>query len=147
MVEASGLATDATWIGVVALAVFGLIAAGWLARRRTLRSRTVRVVETWACGYDSPDARMQYTASSFASPLLTAFGPASGVQEQRTPGSFASQPLDIVLDRLIEPLWGMVKRTALRARPLQQGRLHAYLLYVMSALLVLLAYLALQGRP
>jgi hypothetical protein len=31
-------------------------------------------------------------------------------------------------------------------RPIQQGRLYAYLMYVMAALVVLLAYLALASR-
>jgi hypothetical protein len=64
------------------------------------------------------------------------------VVEQRTAGAYHSHPLDLVLDRLALPAWDRVHRAALRLRPIQQGRLHIYLLYVMVALLVLLAYLA-----
>ena len=39
-----------------------------------------------------------------------------------------------------------IRRSALGLRGIQQGRLHFYLLYVMAALLVLLAYLALGAR-
>jgi hypothetical protein len=44
------------------------------------------------------------------------------------------------------PLWGTLRRTALLLRPIQQGRLHFYLMYVMAALLVMLAYLAFGSR-
>jgi hypothetical protein len=54
---------------------------------------------------------------------------------------------DVVLDGVALPLWRRVHLAALRLRGMQQGRLHLYLLYVMAALLVLLAYLAFGSRP
>jgi hydrogenase-4 component B len=90
---------------------------------------------------------MQYTASSFASPLLTVFGPLSGVRTERTPRSLHTHPSDLVLDGVARPFWHAVRRWALRLRGIQQGRLHLYLLYVMAVLLVLLGYLALFPRP
>ena len=56
------------------------------------------------------------------------------------------QRVDLVLDRSAIPAWHWVRRTALRLRPIQQGRLYAYLIYVMVALVVLLAYLGLENR-
>ena len=103
----------------------------------------VRLVETWACGYPLMTPRMQYSASSFAAPLLSTFGPASGVVEHRSVGAFHTEPVDLVLDRSAIPAWHRVRRTAMRLRPIQQGRLYVYLIYVMVALVVLLAYLAL----
>jgi hypothetical protein len=47
----------------------------------------------------------------------------------------------VVLDRLVIPIWGRVQRAALRLRPIQQGRLHVYLLYVVAALVGVLVYL------
>jgi len=46
-----------------------------------------------------------------------------------------------VLDRAVLPMWARVQRLALRLRPMQQGRLHVYLMYVVATLLALLAYL------
>jgi hypothetical protein len=89
---------------------------------------------------------MQYTASSFAAPLLSTFGGMSGVRAHREGGRFSTEPFDLVLDRVATPLWRAIQRSALRLRPLQQGRLHAYLIYVMAALLVLLAYVAVEAR-
>jgi hydrogenase-4 component B len=145
-VEATAVVRDSGSISIVALAALGLLAVGWLIRRAALRRRVVRAVSTWACGYPLGSARMQYTASSFAAPLLSTFGKVSGVIEHRTADSFHTEPVDLVLDRSAIPTWRWVLRAALRLRPIQQGRLSAYLIYVMVALVVLLAYLALASR-
>jgi formate hydrogenlyase subunit 3/multisubunit Na+/H+ antiporter MnhD subunit len=143
---ASRLVSGAAWIGGIAIALYVLTALGWLVRRNMLRQRAARVVDTWACGYGAPTTRMQYTASSFAAPLLSAFGGLSGSREERTARSFATHPLDLVLDRVVTPAWSIVRRAALRLRPMQQGRLHAYLMYVMVTLVALLVYMASGGR-
>lgn len=41
--------------------------------RKRLGPETLPQVNTWGCGYALPDARMQYTAASFALPLMRAF--------------------------------------------------------------------------
>ena len=133
------------WVSVVALTLLALLAAGWILRRMLLRRRVVREVETWACGYALPSPRMQYTASSFAAPLLSTFGRLSGVEERRSAESFHTEPVDLVLDRSAIPAWHWVRRAAMRLRPMQQGRLHVYLIYVMLAVVVLLAYVAVAG--
>lgn len=145
-IEAAGLVGDAGWIGFVSAGLVALVATFWLARILVMRRRRTRVAETWSCGYEATTARMQYSASSFAAPLLAAFGRLSGVRHHRSPVSFSTHPVDLVLDRLAVPLWHAVQRSALRLRPMQQGRLYVYLIYVMAALLALLAYVAAYGR-
>jgi hydrogenase-4 component B len=140
---AIGVAQDAMRITVIAAGLAVLLGAGWLVRRAALRRGIVRTDATWGCGYSDVSARMQYTASSFAAPLLSTFGRTSGVVEHRTAHAFKTEPVDLVLDRAVVPAWQRTQRAALRLRPIQQGRLYVYLLYVMVALLVLLAYLAL----
>jgi hydrogenase-4 component B len=144
--DTSAVVRDSASISIIALSMLGLLAAAWLIRRAALRRRVVRAVETWACGYPFGSARMQYTASSFAAPLLSTFGSVSGVIEHRTAESLHTEPVDLVLDRSAIPAWRWVQRAALRLRPMQQGRLYAYLIYVMAALVALLAYLALVSR-
>jgi hydrogenase-4 component B len=118
----------------------------WWIRSLLVRERSVRREATWGCGYAEATPRMQYTASSFASPLLSVFGALSGVHVERTSTSLHTHPKDLVLDGVARPLWDRLRHAALRLRGIQQGRLHLYLLYVMAALLVLLAYLALFPR-
>ena len=131
----------------VALAVGVISIVLWLLRYLATRRIPVRRAATWACGYSRVTPRMQYTASSFAAPVLSLFGRLSGVYVERTATSFRTHPIDLVLDGVALPLWSVLQRGALRLRGIQQGRLHVYLLYVLAALLVLLAYLSFAPRP
>lgn len=129
--------------GSVALGTLGL---GWL-RRRLLRRRSVRLDETWSCGYTAPTARMQYTASSFAQPLTQLFAP---VLRTRTDGdapsgafprptSFASWPTDVA-EGAFRRLFGGTAALAGWLRPLQAGSTHAYILYPVLVALALLLW-------
>jgi len=132
---------------VAAFALVLLVAVGVAAflmhRLRVRVSR--RVSDTWGCGYAAATPRMQYTASSFAAPLLDVFGAASGVRTHRGPTVFHSEPFDLALDRAIAPAWASVRRVAMRLRRLQQGRLRTYLVYAVATLTVLLGYLVVRG--
>lgn len=144
--DAMVIVRDTAGISAVAGLVLALLGIAWLGRAALLRRRTVRAADTWGCGYSLGTPRAQYTASSFAAPLLSIFGRLSGVIEHRTPAALHTEPVDLVLDRSAVPLWHRVLRAATRLRPIQQGRLYAYLMYVMVTLIALLAYLALASR-
>jgi hypothetical protein len=88
---------------------------------------------------------MQYTASSFAAPLIDVFGEASGVRTHRGATVFHSEPVDLVLDHIVAPMWTSIRRVAIRLRGLQQGRLRTYLIYSVATLTALLAYLVVRG--
>jgi len=133
-------------ISLLAASTLAVGALLWWIRSALVRRHGVRREVTWACGYPAATPRMQYTASSFAAPLLAIFGPLSGVRVKRTAHSLHTHPDDLVLDGVARPTWNALLRAALRLRGIQQGRLHLYLLYVMAALVVLLAYLALFPR-
>jgi hypothetical protein len=105
------------------------------------------ITATWGCGYTAPTPRMQYTASSFAAPLLLAFGRLSSVRTERAPSAFASHAVDPVLAGLVLPAWRGLRAAADRLRRLQRGRLALYLVYMIAALLALLLYLMVAGRP
>jgi hypothetical protein len=139
--------SDAGRISLVALALLAAGAVFWLVRRRALTGRSVRVAETWGCGYPRPTERMQYTASSFVEPLASVFGGLAGVRRHRGAAEFHSTPVDLVLDGLVLPVWTRVERLALHLRPMQQGRLHVYLIYIVAALAVLLAWLVVAPGP
>jgi hypothetical protein len=142
---AMAAAVGAKEISIMA-AVLSLTAAGiWLIAHRLRRTAPVRYSETWSGGYGLPSARMQYTASSFAAPLLEIFGRLSGVRTHRGASVFHSEPVDLVLDSAVIPWWGVIERAALRLRPLQQGRLSRYLMYVISTVVALLAYLLVRA--
>ena len=134
---------DSRWVSIFGVGVASLILIIWLGRYAMIWRRSVRTGETWACGFAQPSVRMQYTASSFASPLLSIFGRLSGAREQRGATVFHTSVDDLVLDRVALPWWERLHRVALRLRPIQQGRLHVYLIYIVATVIVLLAYLVL----
>ena len=128
-------------ISGIAAGVLGLGAVVWLARAWTLRGRPCRSEATWGCAFTAPTSRMQYTASSYAAPLLTAFGAGAGSEERRTPTSYDSHPHDLILDRLGLPLWRRVTALAGEMRFLQSAGTRWYLVYTVVCLLGLLVYL------
>lgn len=141
----AGLLRGLTPVGMLSLALVALLGIGSAALGAVRRRRPTAQAETWGCGYALPTARMQYTASSFAAPLLATYGPLAGIRETKTPGAFHSHPRELVLDGVIFPVWEVVRGALWRLRPIQHGRLWVYLLYVIAVLLLLLLYIAVAG--
>jgi formate hydrogenlyase subunit 3/multisubunit Na+/H+ antiporter MnhD subunit len=137
-------------VGVSALFLFflgGLV----LLRRRLLRGREVTTGPTWGCGYAAPTERMQYTASSFAEPLLQVGGALVGYRRQVPrltdyfpgPGSEASTEAGDLAERGgYRPAHRAFLWALFYPRYLQSGRVQLYVLYIVLTLLALLvAYL------
>jgi len=101
---------------------------------------------TWGCGYPTPTARMAYTASSFAAPLLDVFRSFAGVRTHRTAQAFATHAVDPVLDGVLGPTWRGIRGGAAWLRHAQRGGLSRYLLWVGAAVVASLLYLLAGGR-
>ena len=130
----------------VALIFLALLIAAWALQFWRKRSAQPGRSTTWACGYTVLSPRMQYTASSFAAPLLTSYAPLAGVQREQTSGAFATHARDPVLATLLRPGWWRVREVARHIRPLQRGRLSLYLMYIVLTLIALLLYLLAAGH-
>lgn len=136
------------YISLMAAVLLGAAAAAWLLRRRLLSRRTVESGVTWDCGYAAPSPRMQYTASSFAEPILHDFGKISrrGRQIHLPVGllpvraSLQSPMEDPVTQRAYRPVFAGVMWLSGQVRRLQGGRNQVYVLYIALALLVLLVW-------
>lgn len=131
------------------------VAALWVARTAVLRRRPVRLVPTWACGYPRATARMQYTAASFAEPVLAPFGSVlhRTVHAELPSGYFPAAAryhehvADMAGERILVPAVRRVVGLLGRVRVLQAGRIQLYLAYVLLTLLVLLVWqVGLVGR-
>lgn len=140
----AGLRTALGAAGVLA----GLVAALWLLRGLLLRKRNVAQGVTWDCGYVKPDARMQYTSSSFAQPLTEMF---RGLLSTRRGGlpitrlfpaesTFSTETPDVFSVRLLRPGIRGVGSLLSSLRWLQHGRLQLYVLYIAIALVALLVW-------
>jgi len=128
-----------------ALIVSLLGVGGWLGLRTR---RAPAPVGTWDCGYAVPAPRMQYTSSSFAQTLVGMFGWAlrPRVHQVAPHGSFPraasfhSQVPDAVLDQLLLPAGHAIGRGLRWFRWVQRGSVHAYLVYILGTLVLLLVW-------
>jgi NADH:ubiquinone oxidoreductase subunit 5 (subunit L)/multisubunit Na+/H+ antiporter MnhA subunit len=134
-------------LSLLALGLLALVGAVALGLRLRLARSTHSRGPTWDCGYAAPGARMQYSASSFAAILVRAFAFVLTPQVRAlrlagifpAPSAFHSHVPDAVLDGLVLPASRGLANLLGRLRVLQQGSVHAYLLYVWIALVALLA--------
>jgi hydrogenase-4 component B len=132
----------------VAVVVICLTMLLTLLRRALLARRDVRSAPTWGCGYDAPTARMQYTAPSFAEPLLAPFSAVIPKHAERTgptgyfpsEGRYSEHLADMAGERLILPATRRVVGLMSRLRIIQQGRTQLYLTYMLVTLIVLLVW-------
>ncbi len=138
-------------LGAIPAAVLGAALLVWLcawARRRLLAGRTVTKTVTWDCGYAAPTARMQYSASSFADPIIRMFRQILRTRFQSQPpaglfpdaASLTSQTPDFFHEHIYGRAFSGVEIFLARFRLFQHGRLNLYILYIMLALLGLLAW-------
>jgi hydrogenase-4 component B len=132
---------------VAAAALIVITAVLVWVRRRLLSDRPQTVVVTWDCGYVTPSARMQYTSSSFAQPLVDLFAHVLRTHKhlEAPVGHFPSIALirthtaDIFRRLLFDPLFAAVRRALIAGHFLQHGRVHLYVLYIALTLLILFA--------
>ncbi len=138
--EVGAIVGEAHTVSVMALAILGLTIIVWQLRRMGRARRGATMAVTWGCAYPKPDVRMQYTASSYASNLLSGFGPFAGTERILGATSFHVRTFDPVLGALGRPTWGWIRTVAGRLRQQQTSRIRRYLLYVIFALVSLLLY-------
>jgi hydrogenase-4 component B len=138
----SGYLKSFTYGSLAILALIGLIA---LLRIRLLSGRSQREAPVWDCGYAAPNARMQYTASSFAQPLIDFFDIFHrGRKRFRPPqgyfpktASFETETLDTSQEAVYRPIFEMVAQLLSKMRVMQHGRIQLYVLYIVLTLIVL----------
>jgi hydrogenase-4 component B len=140
----AGLAKASVVAGALAAAALGL--AG--LRSLLLRRRSVRQSGTWDCGYGVVDARMQYTSSSFAQPLVGMFHGLLGTHTRwkaiaddfPASAAFATETPDALSKRVFNPALSWIGALFSRLRWLQHGRLQVYVLYIAITLLIVLLW-------
>ncbi len=130
----------------VVLLLIGIFILLGLTYLRLFRGKSIRRSVTWDCGYYAPNARMQYSASSFAEPFGYFFLPLLGL-ERRMEGlagyfpsraSFHEQARDVAEERLFVPLFSALASLMARVRAIQHSRVQGYLIMIFAALFFLL---------
>ncbi|MDR3089354.1 MAG: hydrogenase [Desulfobulbaceae bacterium] len=128
---------------------FTLFLVTALARRFAYRKKIVAHGPTWACGFNQPTARIQYTGASFVRSLTTFFHPI--IQERRDysglgdknmfpvwTARYASRIDDPAETSLRHVLAPAVFKGAAWLRFIQQGRIQLYIAYIVAAIVALL---------
>jgi formate hydrogenlyase subunit 3/multisubunit Na+/H+ antiporter MnhD subunit len=135
-------------------AVWGLVALGACAAAFAIRRGQVARDSTWGCGYAQPTARMQYTASAFSELLSQVLVPSRlrprlsvsrPVSLFPGPSAFTADCSDPMTRGFYEPFLARWADRFARLRWMQQGLLHVYLVYILVALLIGLAWSSLSS--
>ena len=129
---------QATAVGEIGLAFFALFGVLFALRGR-LAADAARA-PTWGCGYVAPTPRMQYSAESFAGPLLSVLRAGFDISAS---GAIADKLENSGYRRALS--W--IARKSADVRALHRPSLHQYLVYVFVALVVLMSYAARLVRP
>jgi len=141
----SELLSNLIYVSVIFL-VITLIIAGLSILLR--RNRVVKETETWGCGYNSFNPKMQYTASSFARPILNMFRilvkeekeivSVNGLFPENASMKFHTP--DLFFNFLIRPTLSFIEKIFSKFKWIQHGNLELYILYITVTLLILLIW-------
>ena len=142
---------------LVALGLILVCGGVWLAVRILGTGRRIRVGETWGCGRVVQTSRMEYTSTAFAEPLRRVFAelyrPTQDLSIDFHPESkyfvqsieYRSEIVPWFERYLYAPLVDWMRVGAGWARAIQSGSVHAYLTYLVLALVGLLTLLLVWG--
>jgi hydrogenase-4 component B len=136
------------WLSVLGLVLIACAGGLVFMLKLFARSKTCGKTGTWDCGYAQPTARMQYTGASFVQSLAALFSFVLWPQYHwptirgffPKSAHFRGLVPDVILDRLVLPLFNIAGRHLPRLRILQQGQTHLYVLYILVIMIVLLAW-------
>ena len=111
-------------------------------------SLPVESAQTWGCGYSLPTSRMQYSASSFAEPILRIFRNILGfdVKGKKPQGYFpkeeemSSHVIDASEDFIFRPAFQSITFLSKKLKIIQNGYTQLYLLYMFIFILGLLIW-------
>lgn len=141
----AGTVSPLSYIVIAATLFYFIFLFLFIVRRGLLHKREIRQVVTWDCGYARPESRMQYTASSFAQPIVDFF---KGILrthksvhkiKEYFPADFSYQTktADLFGETIFRPAVDMVHRLAEKLTFIQHGQLQIYILYILATLIAL----------
>ncbi len=135
-------------ISMFNLALLITIGVILLVRKLLLKNKTVTIHKTWACGYDKPNSKMQYSNYSFSRPFLGFLTPFfireldfKGIKELFPKAThFKSKTIDIFEYYLIRPIINFDKFIIQKFYWVQSGNVQKYLLYGLIFLLLVIIW-------
>ncbi|HLP27443.1 MAG TPA: proton-conducting transporter membrane subunit [Candidatus Didemnitutus sp.] len=135
---------DTVGIGqAVLIIVVGIV---WLLRMLATRTKPVAEGPTWGCGFQEGDARIQYTATTYADSTIEIMSPVTDVSVSyrhidpadmfpRT-RSYHTEEKDLIANKVLDPLAIGVERVLRALAVLQSGNMRSYILYAFVFIVV-----------
>jgi len=132
-----------TWLCLV-LPAYAVLA--FAVARRASHRQGIRRAPVWVTGSGAELAAAQYRPSAYSNPMRVILRGPLGYRSRLVPGREPGAPLTLdtrvvlAVDRyLYQPATALALAIAARVRALQSGRLSAYLLYMLLALVIALS--------
>jgi hypothetical protein len=141
-----------SYSGVVVLVAVTAVTLAVVEGVHRLASDKVRRAAPWDCGFPDPSPAAQYTASSFAQPLRRVFGTTVFRAREQVdmpepgdgrPARFVVTMRDLAWDAFYAPVERSISWLTDRFNPLQYLTIRRYLVFMFTALIVLLVTVAL----
>jgi hydrogenase-4 component B len=145
LASASAILGHVVLVLIILLGTIGFIT---VLRKYLFGKRTIRQAVTWDCGYARPSPAMQYTATSFAQPLVDLFKfflrtrKNISISQEIFPleSKLHTDTPDISEKYFYKPVFSVVSNYLVRLHWLQHGRLQFYILYIALILWILLIW-------
>ncbi|MBO5668396.1 MAG: hypothetical protein J6S43_04650 [Lentisphaeria bacterium] len=141
-------------VSMISLAATVITAAIFIIRCRIISRCGERISPTWDCGFARPDAKMEYTATSFSQNPVDFFRllirpvrrivPPSGIFSGKA--EFSESINDPATSGFWEKIFRFTGKVADRIHFLQSGNLHFYLLVVVITLAGMLIRVIMKGN-
>lgn len=116
-------------------------------RNLHLRNKTVESGPTWGCGYTAPDARLQYTATSYADNLAGLAQPVLNTTKQEPeipqndlfpqPPAFKTESYDVIQENWIDKPTSKLAELLKKMARMQTGRIEHYILYAFAFMILI----------
>lgn len=133
------------WLSYIGTVFAVVVISGVVLFRKKLFAKKPETTGTWDCGYARPSRRMQYSSSSITGTIENLLGflliPKTSHPKFTTlfpkKTSFKISAPDVILDRMLLPLFTTAGRFLPMFRFFQRGKTHLYVLYILIIVLLL----------
>ena len=134
---------------VLGLCALLMAAVGFFRMMTGKKKHPATITGTWDCGYAAPDPSMQYTASSFAAPIIDYFKRPLAAHQQIAKSddffpakawTFHSAVDDWILSKIFLPFFRWCDKMFASLRWFQSGKSGQYVLYIAVTLLCLIIW-------
>ncbi|MBK6418873.1 MAG: hypothetical protein IPF79_06780 [Ignavibacteria bacterium] len=126
-------------VGIGQAVLIGVIGFVWMLRRWAISAKPLSHGPTWGCGFTEGDARVQYTATTYANSTVDIMGPVLDVNvtyRQIAPANmfphtrtYHTEEHDAVANKVIDPLAVRIERALRALAVLQTGNMRSYVMY------------------